>query len=66
MIRHIVMWDLTGGSPDAKQDNIRRLCASFLGLKGCIPEFRALETGQDFSKVDYVVSTTEAVEIGLR
>ena len=53
MIRHIVMWNLAGDKPQAKQRNIERLRESFLSLKGRIPGLIHLEIGVDSSGVDY-------------
>lgn len=53
MIRHIVMWNLTGDSPAAKQRNIELLRESFQSLNGKIPGLRHLEIGVDISGVDY-------------
>lgn len=53
MIRHIVMWNLAGDSPEAKQRNIALLQRSFHSLKGRIPGLRQLEIGVDHSGVDY-------------
>lgn len=53
MIRHIVMWNLAGESPEAKQRNIERLRQSFQSLNGRIPGLRHLEIGVDCSRVDY-------------
>lgn len=53
MIRHIVMWNLAGDSPEAKQRNIDLLRRSFQSLKGRIPGLRHLEIGADHSGVDY-------------
>ena len=53
MIRHIVMWNLAGETPEIKQENINRLCESFLSLRGRIPGLRHLEIGVDSSGVDY-------------
>lgn len=53
MIRHIVMWNLAGDSPEAKQRNIELLQRSFLSLNGRIPGLRKLEIGVDHSGVDY-------------
>jgi Stress responsive A/B Barrel Domain len=53
VIRHIVMWNLTGDSPAAKQRNIELLRESFQSLNGKIPGLRHLEIGVDISGVDY-------------
>lgn len=53
MIRHIVMWNVRGESPDEKRANIERLRASFHSLRGRIPGLLRLEVGVDESGVDY-------------
>lgn len=53
MIRHIVMWNLSGDSPEAKAKNVKALCDSFNSLKGQVPGLRHLEIGVDSSNVDY-------------
>lgn len=53
MIRHIVMWNLVGDSPDEKRRNIELLRRSFESLQGRIPGLRHLEIGVDSSGVDY-------------
>lgn len=53
MIRHIVMWDIAGDTPQAKQRNIDLLRRSFNSLKGRIPGLRHLEIGTNCSSVDY-------------
>lgn len=53
MIRHIVMWNLSGKDSAEKQRNIEKLKASFLSLRNRIPGMLKLEIGIDYSKVDY-------------
>jgi len=53
VIRHIVMWNLVGDSPDEKRRNIELLRRSFESLQGRIPGLRHLEIGVDSSGVDY-------------
>lgn len=53
MIRHIVMWDLAGDSPEARQRNIALLQRSFHDLNGRIPGLRHMEIGVDQSRADY-------------
>lgn len=53
MIRHIVMWNLAGETPQARQRNIEHLTRSFLSLRGRIPGLRHLEIGVDSSRADY-------------
>lgn len=56
-VRHIVMWDLAGDSPEERQANARRLQASFESLRGRIPGLLALEVGIDSSQVAYACHT---------
>ncbi|MDP9901130.1 Dabb family protein [Variovorax ginsengisoli] len=53
MIRHIVMWDIAGNTPEDKRVNIDLVRRSFEGLSGLIPGLRHLEVGVDSSAVDY-------------
>jgi Stress responsive A/B Barrel Domain len=53
VIRHIVMWNLAGDGPEAKQRNIDLLRRSFHSLKGRIPGLCHLEIGVDHSGADY-------------
>lgn len=53
MIKHIVMWNLQGDTPQAKAQAIDRLKHSFESLRGRIPGLMHLEIGVDTSGVDY-------------
>jgi hypothetical protein len=53
MIKHIVMWNLKGDTPDEKATSVSRLKAAFEGLVGRIPGLLHLEIGVDTSGVDY-------------
>jgi hypothetical protein len=53
MIKHIVMWDLDGDTPEAKARAIAQLSRSFESLRGRIPGLLHLEIGVDSSGVDY-------------
>jgi hypothetical protein len=53
MIKHIVMWNLHGDSPEAKAEAIERLRGSFESLRGRVPGLMHLEIGVDSSRVDY-------------
>lgn len=53
MIRHIVMWNVRGSTPDEKRSSIELVRSGFHGLKGCIPGLIHLEIGIDASEVDY-------------
>ncbi|WP_321785062.1 Dabb family protein [Paraburkholderia sp. J94] len=52
-IKHIVMWDLKGESPEEKATAAKRVKLAFEGLNGKIPGLLKLEIGIDFSGVDY-------------
>ena len=53
MIKHIVMWNLRGDSPEQKRESALFLKSRFEGLVGLIPGLRRLEVGMDTSRVDY-------------
>ena len=53
MIRHIVMWNVRGATPEEKAANVARLERSFLSLRGRVPGLLHLEIGVDTSRVDY-------------
>jgi len=52
-IKHIVMWNLRGGSAPEKAQAIEFLRSRFEGLRGQIPGLLQLEVGVDSSGVDY-------------
>ena len=53
MIRHIVMWNVRGDTPQQKAANVALLRRSFESLRGRIPGLLRLEVGVDHSAVDY-------------
>ncbi len=53
MIKHIVMWNIRGDTPEARAAGIARLQRSFESLRGKIPGLAHLEIGVDASRVDY-------------
>jgi len=53
MIKHIVMWNVRGDTPEEKRAAVRFLKSCFEGLVGHIPGLRHLEIGVDTSRVDY-------------
>jgi heme-degrading monooxygenase HmoA len=53
MIKHIVMWNVSGDSPHGKAAAIEQLRRSFESLRGRIPGLLRLELGADASGVDY-------------
>ena len=62
MIRHIVMWRVSGESPEVNRASRLLVKRSFEGLRGRIPGMIHLEVGMDSSAVDYacdVVLVTE-------
>ncbi|MEP9352289.1 Dabb family protein [Xanthobacter sp. KR7-65] len=61
-IRHIVMWRLSGDTPEARAAARRKVKDAFEGLRGRIAGLTLLEVGLDVSGVDYacdVVLVTE-------
>ena len=53
MIRHIVLWNVRGATPEEKAASIAQLRRSFESLSGRIPGLLHLEIGVDTSRVDY-------------
>lgn len=53
MIKHIVMWNLKGDTPEEKASVASRLKGAFEGLVGRIPGLLHMEVGVDMSCVDY-------------
>jgi hypothetical protein len=53
LIKHIVMWKLSGETTAERAANAKRLSASFNSLRGRIPGLLHLEIGADSSGVDY-------------
>jgi hypothetical protein len=53
MIKHIVMWNLKGDTPDEKARSAQQLKIAFEGLLGKIPGLLHMEIGVDMSAVDY-------------
>jgi len=65
MLKHIVMWNVRGNSPEEKRDSAHVLKRCFESLIGAIPGLQHLEVGIDTSRVDYacdVVLYTEFVD----
>jgi hypothetical protein len=52
-IKHIVMWNLRGESPQEKAQAVELLRSRFEGLRDQIPGLLHLEVGVDSSSVDY-------------
>jgi quinol monooxygenase YgiN len=53
MIKHIVMWNVRGDTPQQRAAGIERLKRGFESLRGRIPGLLHLEIGVDVSRVDY-------------
>jgi hypothetical protein len=53
LIRHIVMWNLRGGTSGDKAAHIELLRRGFESLRGRIPGLLHLEIGVDSSAADY-------------
>lgn len=53
MIKHIVMWDVRGDTPEQKKEAAEFVKTAFESLTGKIPGLTKLEVGMDVSKVDY-------------
>lgn len=53
MVKHIVMWNVRGVSPEQKAESANRVKRAFEALNGKIPGILKLEIGIDFSRVDY-------------
>ena len=52
-IKHIVMWNVRGDTPEEKSQAVSFVKSRFEGLKGRIPGMNRLEIGVDISGVDY-------------
>ncbi len=53
MVKHIVMWNVKGDTPEQKSAGIKRLQGAFESIRGKIPGLTHLEIGVDKSGVDY-------------
>ena len=53
MVKHIVMWNVRGDTPEQKQQSAMLLKSAFESLSGKIPGLTKLEVGLDVSAVDY-------------
>ena len=53
MIRHIVMWNVGGATPEEKRQNIERVRRGFEGFHGRVAGLIRLDIGVDVSAVDY-------------
>lgn len=52
-IKHIVMWNLIGETPEEKAASVEAVRSRFEGLVGVIPGLLHIEIGVDFSRVSY-------------
>ena len=53
MIKHIVMWNLRGDTPQDMARSISQVKNAFESLQGKIPGMTHLEIGVDSSRIDY-------------
>lgn len=53
VVKHIVMWNVRGDTPEHKALGIARLKRGFESLRGRVPGLLHLEIGADVSRVDY-------------
>jgi len=53
MVKHIVMWDVRGNTPEQKKESAMLVKSAFESLSGKIPGLTRLEVGLDVSAVDY-------------
>jgi hypothetical protein len=53
MIKHIVMWNVRGETPEEKARVAGEIKAAFEGMRGKIPGMLCLEIGVDISNVSY-------------
>lgn len=66
MIKHIVMWRVTGSSPEDRSLARDRVKRAFEALRGHIPGMTSLEVGLDFSEVDYACDVVLITEFSSR
>lgn len=53
MVKHIVMWNVRGETPEQKKEAATLVKTAFESLTGKIPGLTRLEVGLDVSAVDY-------------
>jgi Stress responsive A/B Barrel Domain len=53
MVKHIVMWNVRGRTPEQKREAAQLVKTAFESLSGKIPGLTTLEVGLDVSAVDY-------------
>lgn len=52
-VRHIVMWNVAGETPEERDKTKARIKTAFESLRGQIPGMSFLEIGIDVSRIDY-------------
>ncbi|BCQ26592.1 Dabb family protein [Caballeronia sp. NK8] len=53
MVKHIVMWNVRGDTPEQKKETANLVKTAFESLSGKIPGLTKLEVGLDVSAVEY-------------
>jgi hypothetical protein len=53
MVKHIVMWNVRGDTPELKKESAELVKTAFESLSGKIPGLTKLEVGLDVSAVEY-------------
>jgi hypothetical protein len=53
MIKHIVMWTVTGQTKEERADAIHKVKSAFNGIVGIVPGLVKVEVGVDISRIDY-------------
>ena len=66
VVRHIVMWDVRGDTPQEKNAAAHLIKASFEALAGSIPGMRSVEVGLDMSGVDYACDVVLCMDFDSR
>lgn len=66
LVRHIVMWDVRGDTPQEKNAAAQLIKASFETLAGRIPGMRSVEVGLDMSGVDYACDVVLCMDFDSR
>lgn len=66
VVRHIVMWDVRGDTPQEKNAAAHLIKASFEALAGRIPGMRSVEVGLDMSGVDYACDVVLCMDFDSR
>lgn len=66
VIKHIVMWNVSGDDAAARSRNIAVLKAEFESLRDCVPGLLHLEVGVDESRIDYACDVVLYTEFASR